>query len=189
MSCGKRIFLLCFGTILFTTLQLSSCSSTEIRKDGVTVFQNQQNLKTILGNIAGSQDDYSVKAFSRKTQIRSPLKQPKLLVHSFYLLTMDNGEYHSLSYLNTKSVFSSGGAWVYDKKTDLTSYDVYITGKNKWNVKDLYPEDTIDERQTLVNIIDTINSGVKYYYKDHLKHKPNSLNCNTALYETVVFRK
>ena len=53
-------------------------------------------------------------------------------------------------------------------------------------VADLFLEDTIDARQTLLNVINNINSGEIYYYRDHLKHKPNALNCNTALYKTLV---
>ena len=81
----------------------------------------------------------------------------------------------------------SEGAWLFDKESDRTSYKTYMEGNNKWNVVNLFPGKSINMRQTLTNVIETINSGVQYYYKDHLKPKPNALNCNTALYETVLF--
>ena len=178
--------LLRFVLIILVAFQFNSCSSVK-NKDGETIFQNQQRLKSVLENLAEEYDNYSLEAFSRRTQIRFPSKRSKLFVHSFYLIKLNDEDYHTLSFANSKFVFSSEGAWLFDKESDRTSYKTYIEGHNKWNVVNLFPGKIINVKTTLKNIIETINSGVEYYYKDHLKPRPNALNCNTALYETILF--
>jgi hypothetical protein len=53
-------------------------------------------------------------------------------------------------------------------------------------VVELFSEKAVDIRETLRNIIDKMDSGITYYYKDHITNRPNVYNCNTALYETIV---
>jgi hypothetical protein len=63
---------------------------------------------------------------------------------------------------------------------------MYLEGKNKRDLIELFPEYTIDTKLTLKNIIKIIDSGVHYYFRNHLARKPQVNNCNTALYTTVV---
>lgn len=188
MRLHRKITLPGFGILLLAALLFGSCSIMAAKIEEDSVFENQQNVKTFLEGIAKTEDNFSIRAFSRKTQVRIPSKRSELFTHSFYLIDLGGGKYHSLSFVNLKTILSKEGVWALDKDTDLKSYQEYIEGENKWKLWALYPEDTIDAKQTLTNIIDTINSGVKYYYKDHIKHRPDSLNCNTALYETVVLQ-
>ena len=181
----KKLSLLNLVMLIPIVLQINACSSSAYRTNSETLFQDQQDLKMLLENIVDTQENYSIKPFARRTQVSVPLKQTKLFTHSFYLLVLDEEEYHTLSFSSTKSVFYPEGAWVLDKKTDMASYNKYIEGKNKWKVTDLFVEENIDSKQTLINVINSINSGEVYYYRDHIRHKPNALNCNTALYKTL----
>ncbi|MDR1231771.1 MAG: hypothetical protein LBK61_10265 [Spirochaetaceae bacterium] len=154
------------------------------RDKGKAILANEPNVKTILENIAGSFDNYTMKAFSR-TGINFRIKQTELLTHSFYVILFDNGEYHTLSFYGTEIATYSEGAWAYDTESDISSYQMYLEGDNKWNVQELFQGDTINIRDTLRNILNKIGSGTTYFYKDHIFNKPNMNNCNTALYETV----
>ncbi|MDR1210783.1 MAG: hypothetical protein LBK40_00980, partial [Spirochaetaceae bacterium] len=69
---------------------------------------------------------------------------------------------------------------------DRDSYTRYIEGSNTWDVREIKIENGIAVYETARNIIDKINSTVRYYYRDHIKNRPNADNCNTALYETLV---
>jgi uncharacterized protein YcsI (UPF0317 family) len=82
--------------------------------------------------------------------------------------------------------FFSEGSWALDADSDITSYRMHIKGKNKRDVEEVFKEYTIDVKKTAANIIKKIDSGITYYYKDHIVNKPNRENCNTALYETIV---
>ena len=173
--------LLFLGIFIF-----SSCSTATNMKSEEDLFQNQENLKTFLENIAEYQEYYSIQAYARKTQVGPPFRRTRLFTHSFYLLDLDDGEYHTLSFSNTRSIFHQEGAWILNRNTDLASYRTFIQGNNRWRVEDIFPGETINPRQTLINVIDNINNGTSYYYYDHMKSKPNSQNCNTALYLTTV---
>jgi hypothetical protein len=50
----------------------------------------------------------------------------------------------------------------------------------------MFQGETINTRETLRNIVNKINSGIMYYYNDHIINKPGVDNCNTALYEAIV---
>jgi hypothetical protein len=183
-------------SMLFTFLIFSSCSTLQAgiylifadRDKGKVILANEPNVKTILEDIIGSFDNYTMKAFSR-TGINFRIKQTELLTHSFYVIVFNNGEYHTLSFYGTEIASYSEGAWAYDTDSDLSSYRMYLEGDNKWNVKELFQGGTIDTRETLRNIINKIGSGTTYFYKDHIFNKPNMNNCNTALYETVALEQ
>ena len=174
---------------IFILLQFNSCASMPNQSDQELLYQNQQHLKIFLNNIVYSYQNYSVEAFADRTQISYWLKRTKLLTHSFFVITLEDGEYHTLSYSNAKPFLICEGKWILNKKTDIASYGSYIEGKNFRDVIKLFPEEAKNSSHTLVNIIDTINSGVKYYYRDHLKSRPDFFNCNTALSETIVFEQ
>jgi len=144
-------------------------------------------LEEFLLSVVNSQENYSIKAFEGRTKFSYRKKRTMLFTHSFYLLTLNNGEYHTLSFSAVKPLLVTKGEWILNKKSDTTSYRSYIQGKNFRDVVRLFPEETVDARQTLINVIHTINSGVKYYYRDHLKTRPDFYNCNTALYGTIDF--
>lgn len=176
-------------------LSLGSCSSVQAgmylasidNDNGETILQNEDNVKTFLENILDSYEDYFIKVFAR-TGVNFQLKRSNLLTHSYFLFLTKNAEYHTLSFYGTKMSFRSEGAWALDTDSDKLSYEMYTEGDNQWDVEELFVDDTIDVRGTVANIIDKIESGVTYYYKDHIKNLPNEDNCNTALHETIVLR-
>jgi hypothetical protein len=73
-----------------------------------------------------------------------------------------------------------------DSDSDRTSYELYIAGDNKRDVKEIRTERGIDTRQTVENILRKMDEENTYYYKDRVKNLPNVDNCNTALWETLA---
>jgi len=173
--------------LLVLTSIICSCSS--IPAADIEIINDQFELIVFLEDIVNSQDIFSVEAFSRKT-FSPGTKQTKLMTHSFYLIKLTDGSYYTLSFSNANLKvfkFYDDGIWILNKATDINSYKLFIKGNNIWNVGYLHEENILDAYQIINNIISSININTKYYYKDHLKDKPNSLNCNSALNETVAF--
>ena len=176
--------------ILFAVFFASSCLSAPVFNDNEPV-NDQLYLISILEDIINSQDDFYVEALSRRT-FSPRIKQTALLTHSFYLITLSDGRYYTLSFSNANLKlfkFNDNGIWVLNKITDISSYELFIEGKNIWNVGYLFEEDLLDSRRIINNIICSVYNNAKYYYKDHLKDKPDSFNCNSALTETIAFTR
>jgi hypothetical protein len=152
---------------------------------GEKILQNEQNVKHFLEQVVKNEDNYVIKTFERNVT-DFQLRRTKLVVHSYYVITDRNNEYHTLSFYGTKMTFYSEGAWNMDADSDVASYRMYIAGNNEWNVKDITPERGICVLQTAENIIRKIDSPVRYYYRDHVSNRENVDNCNTALYETLA---
>jgi hypothetical protein len=180
--------------LLLTVISLASCSSLRAGlylisiddKSGQTILQNEPDVKTFLENIVDSHENYSIKVFAR-TAVDFQFKRTKLLTHSYYLISSGDGEFHTLSFYGTEMSFYSKGAWALDANSDRSSYIMYLEGNNRWDVGEMFPENSIDTQKTAGNIIDRMGRNIRYYYKDHVKNRPNVDNCNTALHETIVF--
>jgi hypothetical protein len=152
--------------------------------NGSQILQNENNVKSYLEEIAREYDDYEFSIYER-IGIKHQAKRTKLLTHSYLIITrVSTGEFHTLSYYGTKFAPYSEGAWSMDSDSDLISYLAYVQGKNTWDVKRINID--IDTLRTIGKIIEKINSGISYYYLDHLDKRPNFNNCNTALRESVV---
>jgi len=194
MHFGRMKLPIVFIVVSLTTLSFNSCSSIQAgiylvsidSLNGETILQNQINVKIFLEDIISEYDQFSMEAFER-TGVSFQFKRTKLLTHSFYLLTNNAGEYHTLSFYGTNISFYSEGAWALDTDSDMESYEQYTRGNNRWDVREVFFDNVIDVRMTLMNVIDMIDRGTTFYYRDHIKKKPNMNNCNTALHETVVF--
>jgi hypothetical protein len=153
--------------------------------DGKTVLENEPEVKRYLQLLLIDPDYYSIKAYER-TGVSYQIKRTKLLVHSFYVIIENKNIFHTLSFYGTSMGFYSEGAWRLDGDSDRISYTMYIQGSNEWDVKEIRIENGIAVYETARNIIEKIDSTVRYYYRDHINDKPNADNCNTALYETLV---
>jgi hypothetical protein len=156
------------------------------RNNGESILQNEPGVRSFLENIIDSYEHYAIKVFAR-TAVNFQLKRTRLMTHCYYLLIHAGGEYHTLSFYGTKMTFYSEGAWVLDADSDLSSYKIYLENRRGWDAEEIFTDAVIDVPGTLKNIINRIDSGVTYYYKDHINDRPNVDNCNTALYETIVF--
>jgi hypothetical protein len=153
--------------------------------NGEIILQNEPNVRAFLQDVLRVPERYALAAYSRNT-VAFQFKRTKLLFHSYYTITNVSGEYHTLSFYGTSMTFYSQGAWAMDSDSDRTSYELYIAGDNKWDVKEIRTERAIDTRQTVENILRKMDEGNTYYYKDHVKDLPGVDNCNTALWETLV---
>ncbi|GHV88270.1 hypothetical protein AGMMS50267_06300 [Spirochaetia bacterium] len=108
------------------------------------------------------------------------------MVHMYYAIHELNIRFHTLSFYGTDLTLRSEGTWTIDADADLGSFKNFLAGENKWEVEEFTPENGIDVEKTVSNIIKRIDSNITYYYRDHIKDKPNVDNCVTALKETYV---
>ena len=184
-----RYTLFSFGIVLLAVLLICSCSSIPTNTN-MKVINDQLELIAFLEDIVNSQENFSVKSFARKT-FSHRIKQTKLLTHSFYKIDLSNGEYYTLSFSGQDPQFRlyTDGIWILNKESDMSSYKLFIGGNNIWGVDYLFKEYLIDAQQTLKNIIGAVKIGANYYYRDHLRSRPNSFNCNSAVIETIVLKQ
>jgi hypothetical protein len=186
--------LLYFGIMLFVVFQLCSCSTIQTAlyllliddNNGEIILQNEKNVREFLEQVVETHENYTIRTFVR-TAINSQIKRTKLITHSYYVLIANEDNYYTLSFYGTKMTFYSEGAWALNADSDFNSYRMFMEGNNKWDVTEIFVGRNIDVRQTILNVIGAIDSDVTYYYRDHIKKKKNMHNCNTALYETIVF--
>jgi hypothetical protein len=151
---------------------------------GSQILEKEKSVKSYLETIAGEYGDYEFAVYER-IGIKHQAKRTKMLTHSYLIITkISTGELHTLSYYGTEFAPYSAGAWSMDSDSDLVSYMEYAQGKNTWDVRKINID--VDTLKTILKILDKINSGVSYYYLDHMDKKPNFNNCNTALRESVV---
>jgi len=187
-ACVKLVKILCI------TLLFCSCSSIQAglyllfidNNDGEYFLENEQNVKAFLQNAADLYEQYTIKTFVR-TAIYYQIKRTKLITHSYYALICSDGEYSTVSFYGTKISFNSKGVWVLNADSDINSYTMFLEGNNRWDVTEIFQDRSIDVQQTLLNMIDIIDHDINYYYRDHIKKREGSYNCNTALYDTIVF--
>jgi hypothetical protein len=182
--------------LLSSILLFSSCTSFQTglyrmlidQNNGDVILQSEPFVKIFLDNILDSFEDYSIKVFVR-TPVNFQTRRNALMTHSYYVLIFKDDEYYTLSFYGTAMTFHSEGAWVLNANSDMTSYRTYLEGGNRWDVKELFVDEVVNVRQTIINIISKINSDVTYYYRDHIDDRSNMDNCNTALLETIVFHE
>jgi len=156
--------------------------------NGQEIKNNEPNVRAFLEKVLTSPENYKIELYKR-TGISSQFKRTKLLEHSFYVISDQNGEYHTISFYGTAIAFSSQGTWAMDSDSDLGSYNMYLKKSNKWDVTKVITANSINVEGTVKNILKKADMNVYFYYKDHITKKPNMNNCNTAVDETIVFEE
>ena len=181
ISMVKIILLLNSCTSLRTGIYLVSIDSL----NGEAILQNEPNVRLFIENVINNYEDYSIKAFER-TGLSFQFRRSRLLTHSYYVIIQDDEKFWTLSFYGTQTAFRSEGAWALNADSDMDSYMMYLDGNNKWDVNEIFPENSINVRKTIENIIDKMNSNITFYYRNHIRNRENMDNCNTALYDTIV---
>jgi hypothetical protein len=151
-------------------------------------MNNEPYVRDFLVSILETPENYNMELYKR-TGISSQFKRTRLLEHSFYVITDQNGASHTLSFYGTAIAFISQGTWALDSDSDLGSYNMYLINSNKWDVTKIITDNSINVEATIKNIIKKIDMHVTFYYRDHIDKKPNMNNCNTAVKETIVFNR
>jgi DNA-binding phage protein len=155
--------------------------------DAPQLLEDEKNVKIFLNYMLEKNKIYSMHVFERKGIIHT-VNKTKLLRHQFYTIIDNDNVLYTLSFNGTNISSYSEGAWIINSANDYESYQDYIGGDNKWDVTELHYTDRVDAESTLANILEKIDSNVKYYYKDHVKNIPGHDNCLTAVRETVMIR-
>jgi hypothetical protein len=153
--------------------------------DGNAVLQKEGEVKEILEGINENAEKYSIKAYTR-TAISYKVKKTKETTHSFYIIMDEWETYQTLSFSATGKWATSEGAWAINTDSDITSYEEYVGGENRWHVKEIEIKGGINTIRTITNILNKINKGTTYYYRAKENKEDTLDNCNTALLETLV---
>jgi len=152
------------------------------------LIPNEKNVEAFVRNIEQNPDNYYMEAYQRRALGRG--EKTDLMTHSLYLITnKTTGEKSTLSFNGTMLFPRSVGAWGLNTDKDVKGWNSLVDGENGYDMSLLTRRESIDVQQTASKIINSINSNVTYYYKDHLNDKSNMENCNTALFATEVIRR
>jgi hypothetical protein len=182
--------------MVFLSVFLGSCTgfrnsvylSLIDNKTGQELIKEEPKIRPFLTDILDSYDEYTIKVYTR-TPIKSQSKRTKLMTHCYYVIIYNEEEYYTLSFYGSDMTFTSRGVWVLNSDSDFASYIMFINGKNIWDTAEVFQGRVIDVKGTALNILKKLDLQMIYYYRDHMKDKPNRDNCNTALYETIVFSR
>jgi len=188
----KNIYILPFAILL---LSFQSCASFRNglytsfidKNNGSFFLANEKNVRVYLEKVVRSPEYFTIKAYTRNI-FTFQVKKTKLLFHSFYVITGLNSQYYTVSFYGSETAFTSRGVWVMNASSDLSAYVGFTNGSNGWDVAEIEKPNGIDTERTVRKIITMIDNSVQYYYRNHLKSKPDMHNCNTALDETLVER-
>jgi hypothetical protein len=152
---------------------------------GSEVLHNEPEVRQFLAAILLDPQNYTMYMYERRS-IAAKIPKTKLLHHEFYSIHGSANGYHTISFYGTDMRFRSEGAWILDGNSDFGSLKSFLSGENNWQVVDITPQKGLNVEKTVSNVIKKIDSTVRYYFRDHLKDRPNADNCVTALTETYV---
>jgi hypothetical protein len=153
--------------------------------DGIVVLKKEGDVKKILKQIIEDADQYIMKAYTR-TAISYKIRKTNDTTHSFYVIMRAGEMYVTLSFSATGKWATSEGAWAINTDTDISSYEIYLTGENRWHIEEIKTNKGINTLRTITNILEKIESDTTYYYRAPVNKNDKIDNCNTALLETLV---
>jgi hypothetical protein len=183
------VIIIIFTSILvFRTRVHAYVIALSTEYDGNIVIENEKNVVSFLEDVIQNSGDYSIKAFDRKA-ISYRIKKTADTTHSFYVIYMPDGTYHTLSFSATAKRTTSTGAWAMDTESDIASYIDYLNENNKWEVREIITNNGIDTLSTVKNILERTQRDITYYFRSSLNKNDNYDNCNTALLGTLVENK
>jgi hypothetical protein len=153
--------------------------------DGNAVLEKEEEVRHTLEQIIENAEHYTMKAYTR-TAISYKVRQTKNTTHSFYVIMSEEEKYQTISFSATGKWTASQGAWAINTDTDISSYEDYLWGVNKWNVKEIETEKGINTLETITNVVAKIGSDITFYWRAKVNKDDKIDNCNTALLETMV---
>jgi hypothetical protein len=153
--------------------------------DGNAVLKKEEDVKYILAEILENADLYTMRAYTR-TAISYKIKKTRSTTHSFYVIMREGEGYQTLSFSATGKWATSEGAWAINTDADISSYEDYLGGENKWAVEEIETEKGLYALRIISNIVEKIESDITYYYRANVNAEDKIDNCNTALLETLV---
>ncbi|MDR0569390.1 MAG: hypothetical protein LBG87_09330 [Spirochaetaceae bacterium] len=153
--------------------------------DGNAVLKKEEAVRFILEQTIEDAYQYTIKAYTR-TAISYKVKKTKSTTHSFYVITREGETYKTLSYSATGKWATSAGAWALNTDTDISSYEDYLFGENKWKVEEIYTKKGINTLKTITNVTAKMDGDITYYYRAKVNKNDKIDNCNTALWETLT---
>ncbi len=150
------------------------------------MLDEESKIPNFLQKIINNPENYEISVYQRAAIVRG--NRGPIKVHSLYIIKdKENDTDYTLSFNGTVDFLPlSKGAWAINTPTDRAGYEEMLSGKNGYDMKLIVPNEVIDIKTTLNNIINSINSETKYYFMDHRSNMKNRENCNTALFNTLA---
>jgi len=173
ISAPFRAFLHCYGIALAT------------KYDHKKTIENEKNVILKLKDIAQNHGDYSMRAFNR-TAISYKVRKTPETTHSFYVIYKPDGTFNTLSFSATGKLATSRGAWAMDTDADISSYNEYMQGNNRWKTEEYKTNNGINTLLTINNVIAKSQSNIRYFFRARVNKNDKYDNCNTGLLETLV---
>jgi hypothetical protein len=193
---SKKHIIIVFLCVVATVGIIAICSYWESLRayyfvltndyDGETVLANENIAVANIEKVLQNHNGYTMKAFSRAAISHKVKKTPKT-THSFFVFFVSIGNWHTLSFCATGKFTNSQGAWAWDIKYDVESYENFLLSPetNNWQVEEIIFDNDIDVAATLQNVLNKIHSGITYYFRSDINPNDNHDNCNSALRESV----
>ncbi|MDR2511849.1 MAG: hypothetical protein LBC89_05265 [Bacteroidales bacterium] len=162
--------------------------------DGETVLANENIAVANIENILKNPNGYKMKAFNRAAISHKVKKTPKT-THSFFVIYDSIANWHTLSFCATGKLATSQGAWAWEIKYDVESFEHYLLSQkdfcshcnniNDWQVEQILFDKDIAVVPTLQNVLNKIRSSITYYFCSEINPNDNHDNCNSALWEII----
>jgi hypothetical protein len=163
----RKIYKLIIAAFFLVTV--TSCTTLRIGIrllmngfDGSELIEKEGEVKEILETISLSPGNYSMAAYTRRA-FTPEFERTKLLYHSFYTVTDDEGFLITLSFCGTKIGTKSKGVWAINTDSDLGSYLSFINGINEWEVWKIGVDNGINTEMTINNILNHMEKEIIYY--------------------------
>jgi hypothetical protein len=119
--------------------------------DGNEVLKKEESVGYILEQMVEYADQYTIKGYTR-TAISYRVKKTKSTTHSFYVIMREGEKYQTLSFSATGKWATSEGAWAINTNTDISSYEDYLFGENKWKVEEIETKKGINTLETITSV-------------------------------------
>ncbi|MCR5437336.1 MAG: hypothetical protein K6E97_09770 [Treponema sp.] len=159
-----------------------------ILSDSEYIVSNEVATISLLLDMRKNPSNYIIGAYERKALSTKVPEYLPVLKHSLYVIyNIDKGTLYTLSFNGTKDgLIFSKGAWLVNTNSDWNSLENLADANNEWNMKLYVSFGDVNVKETVDNILISIVLPFSYYALDHIKDEIGTMNCNTALQNTLT---
>jgi hypothetical protein len=210
-------------SLLMLVIGLTGCASMKAIDDLNTLPENllrgdpsnTANAREYVSKVLIEPKGYEVKAYNRRAFNADNPKGKIFDYHSFYVFLKDGKFEHTLVFTDTPKGSEFKGCWMLDAKSDIDSYNLFVSSNNLWDVEEYAGpngETTLNAAWTAQKIVDRIDAKYKFFgpaivrllpwyhqvwlflvpppiitYGPLLIVSVHKDNCSTAILETMVW--
>jgi hypothetical protein len=154
------LFMGCASTQAIT--DLNTLPENLLRGDSSNTANARKYISEVLVRPAGRE----IVAYNRRAFNVDNPKGTLFEYHCFYVFFKDGKFEHTLVFSNTPKGSEHKGCWMLDAKTDVDSYNLFISSDNPWEVEEYqghHGETTLNVVPTAQKILDRIDKNYTFY--------------------------